>query len=304
MSSNTKNQHYIPRMYLKRFGNKKGKNYRIDVYDKKQDKFFLNQSVESVAYSNYYYDTPIETFKPFIEECKFLMPNYDIKKEIENDAHYVETYLSRVESEANTLLDELNEDFNILKNENKELLLHLFIYLQAYRSSGFRDGLNDMLMQEKEIALQYYRVYGASEERIKEIEEDYNSRAKKNQIEMMLSTAEYANFSFMLLQKYDYYEVEIAADVNFILGDNMFFILTLEFPEVVIPINKKKAIAFKKKGTEYGIIKKDSNNKITLNYAQALYCNYMTFLLSDKLYGIKDEFLKIKGFEILKDSIN
>lgn len=34
------NQHYVPRVYLKKFAEKKGKEYFVDVYDKEQNRFF------------------------------------------------------------------------------------------------------------------------------------------------------------------------------------------------------------------------------------------------------------------------
>lgn len=48
------NQHYVPRVYLKNFASKKGKEYFVDVYDKQEDRFFKTNIKNICAEVDFY----------------------------------------------------------------------------------------------------------------------------------------------------------------------------------------------------------------------------------------------------------
>ena len=55
--NNAKNEHYIPRFYLKRFAIERTKKaYVIDVYNKRTQKTLLIQNVKKFACINKFYD--------------------------------------------------------------------------------------------------------------------------------------------------------------------------------------------------------------------------------------------------------
>ena len=77
----TKNQHYVPRMYIKRFGYGTEDNPRISVLKKQEGIILHNQNPENFASKRFFYDTTedviedvlkwdIEAF-PSIKESKF-----------------------------------------------------------------------------------------------------------------------------------------------------------------------------------------------------------------------------------------
>ena len=53
----TKNQHYVPRMYIKRFGYGTEDNPRISVLKKQEGIILHNQNPENFASKRFFYDT-------------------------------------------------------------------------------------------------------------------------------------------------------------------------------------------------------------------------------------------------------
>ena len=66
--SKVKNQHYVPRRYLKNFAEltKKKGIYRLNVFDKVTSKARYNQNIENIASERYFYDV---NFEELIEEA-------------------------------------------------------------------------------------------------------------------------------------------------------------------------------------------------------------------------------------------
>jgi len=52
----TKNQHYVPKLLLRNFATRKGREYRIHVFDPIRDVIRCNQNVSDVCAQNYFYD--------------------------------------------------------------------------------------------------------------------------------------------------------------------------------------------------------------------------------------------------------
>ena len=77
----TKNQHYVPRMYLKRFGYGTDKKPKISVLFKKDGKVLHNQSPWNFASTNYFYDVP----KDILE--KVLKNDFDVFPELKDNKY-------------------------------------------------------------------------------------------------------------------------------------------------------------------------------------------------------------------------
>lgn len=56
MSAVTKNQHYVPQFLLRNFATRRGRAYRIHVFDPMRDVLRCNQNVSDVCAQNYFYD--------------------------------------------------------------------------------------------------------------------------------------------------------------------------------------------------------------------------------------------------------
>jgi hypothetical protein len=121
-----KNQHYVPRFYLKNFINSKDK---VFVYDKFVKRVFESK-VKNIANENYFYDI-------------------DLLDEITGVDQFLEKYFHPLESKISKLLVELIED---LKNKNfiklsRELKAELAIYLtyQHLRTREQREQMRQMI---------------------------------------------------------------------------------------------------------------------------------------------------------------
>ena len=149
-----KNQHYVPRSYLKYFANKKNKVYQINVYDKDNDKYF-SANIEGIASSRFFYDFPEleEIKKDLMEEMDEITANEKITELGEIDEQPVEKHFSELEGEFHGLLNNLRSRFKLCPNPEEALfsinliekfkLSHHLIY-QLMRTRDFRDTYLDI----------------------------------------------------------------------------------------------------------------------------------------------------------------
>jgi hypothetical protein len=120
-----KQQHYVPRFYLKSFANPKG---QIWVYDKSGDKVFLSK-VEGVASEKFFYDTE------------------KLDKAVGQD-QFIEKALSVLEGQAATvfgeLLGKLNGNRFTRLHPNERYFLAHFIAVQMLRTRKHRIQIQQM----------------------------------------------------------------------------------------------------------------------------------------------------------------
>lgn len=72
-------QHYVPKLYLKRFAIKNNKKYEIYAYDKSKQKLFKTK-IENVALENNFYTDENLSDKYYLEKYfgKKIEPNMEI----------------------------------------------------------------------------------------------------------------------------------------------------------------------------------------------------------------------------------
>ncbi|RKQ19109.1 DUF4238 domain-containing protein [Ureibacillus endophyticus] len=148
-----KNQHYVPRSYLKYFANKKNKAYQINVYDKENDKYF-SSNIEGVASSRFFYDFPeLEEIKEdLMEEMDEITANEKITELGEIDEQPVEKHFSELEGEFHGLLNNLRSRFKLCPKPEESLAINLLekfklshhLIFQLMRTRDFRDTYLDM----------------------------------------------------------------------------------------------------------------------------------------------------------------
>ncbi|MFJ7819000.1 DUF4238 domain-containing protein [Bacillus toyonensis] len=138
-----KRQHYVPRFYLKYFGEKDKVNY----FDKTQHKSITNIHVDNVAQQKYFY-----AFSEEFLELQKKSANKSTNKKF-FDKQFLEVYFSELEDgfakafrsineKINAEADLLNSDINTLLDAREKVAIAFFIALQSIRTPNYRELSN------------------------------------------------------------------------------------------------------------------------------------------------------------------
>lgn len=254
--SEYRNQHYVPEFYLKRFGI----DNKIDMYIKNENKINRNQNVSKIAYIHNFYDVDIEKFKK------------DFSLLSKNDIKFIEHYLSRTETMTASMLENLDKDYNKIKDEDFKLNLLIFICDLTNRTEGERNFNKN--------------IYEGIFENLKEafasnLNVSINEMAKNNQIKKLLSVNYLLEFSSKLLNEYDWYIGKNTSDnINFIISDNPALFFQISFKEICFPLSKKLSLICRKKGMTKnvnGVIELTDKYILMNNCAQIYVANRFVF---------------------------
>lgn len=179
MSKVVKNQHYVPRLYLRGFAKPQGKDYKICVYDKENGVVRVNQSIDNVGAERYFYDLEYE--KVFdVEKVRNIKEddeNYEKLKEFRNlditslDEQFMEKHFSEsIEPRFKIMLDTIKsaymlankeniENFTAISHENK-LNYALLLAIQFMRTKEFKQSIEEMPKVMVEIMKRRQRLMG------------------------------------------------------------------------------------------------------------------------------------------------
>ena len=153
MSEKTINQHYVPRVYLKRFCYN---DFRINVFDKVKKEIRKNQSIENIAAERFFYDIDFHALfnrmdAEQISEFSRKFPDVDVEQ---LDEQYIEhkfgsTLESVYESTIGSIIDraekktiwELKNCYAISSMDKLEIALYASV--QILRSKSFREMIYD-----------------------------------------------------------------------------------------------------------------------------------------------------------------
>lgn len=160
MSKGVKNQHYVPRLYLRGFAKQKGKDYKICVYDKENGAIRGNQSIENVAAERYFYNFEYDKILD-LEKIKSLKDGDEAYEDLKDfdinriDKQFMEKHFSDViEPKLKKMLDTIKSTHmlinksNILKansisNENK-VEYSALIAIQFMRTKEFKQVIEQL----------------------------------------------------------------------------------------------------------------------------------------------------------------
>lgn len=106
-----KRQHYVPRMYLKRFGYGSKDNERVTVLKLEDGSILENQRVENFAAVNYFYDIDGEQLKEILREDLSVYPELCNSEKL-FDEQFAEHVLAREEAAISNMLNELQKDMS------------------------------------------------------------------------------------------------------------------------------------------------------------------------------------------------
>lgn len=248
----TKQEHYIPQFYLKRFGN----GNRIDVYDLSRELLRENQSIKNFACVNHFYDLNYTELEPYLEELFTIFPNTR-GKSIFADNQFIEKYLSRLETEIAEIFRDLEHDPEKIKNENYQSKIIIFLHDLAFRTEKYRKDVECFNQQTFDFLKRFFPVESLSE---------YTKEAaKRQQLSNLLSLRSLLNVLYMLTENYDWYiGINQSATINFIISDNPAVDIILGFNDICIPISKKVALVFKIKDKTAPVLTHDSSDGIKM----------------------------------------
>lgn len=278
MSGQVKNQHYVPRMYLKRFAPDQK---RLCVWNLMSDKILTRQRPENYATKRYFYDANKEELKRALAEMSKLYP--DAMPIIDAaDEQFVEKGLSRMEADASNILELIDKDHALLYDDTIMQKLIIFLHDLAYRSEKYREQLDSI----REQTLTHLGRMGISPEQVDGLEET----GKDNQLYQLVGIAPLLKTAKMLIENYNWYIGTVSGKMKLVISDNPAQGIFLGFNDICIPLSGDKAIIFRVNDPDALIISKDMpvGNEIKLtersvfayNAVQMSYAN--RFMFGDK----------------------
>lgn len=278
MSGKVKNQHYVPRMYMKRFAQDQK---RICVWNLMNDTILTRQRPENYAAKRYFYDTDKVELKQALEEMVKLYP--DTVPIIDAaDEQFVEKELSREEADASKILELICNNHEALYDENNMLKLIIFLHDLAYRSEKYRDQLDNI----REQTLMHLGKMGITAEQV----EGMDKTGKDNQLYQLVGIAPLLKTAKELTENYNWYIGTVSGNIKLVISDNPAQGIMLGFNDICIPLSGDKAIIFRIIDQDAPIISKDMpvGNEIKLtersvfayNAVQMSYAN--RFMFGDK----------------------
>ena len=278
MSGQVKNQHVVPRMYMKRFS---PDHKRFSVWKLDGDCILTRQRPENYAARRYFYDASNEELKEALTEMTKLYP--DAVPIIDTaDEQFVEKGLSRMEADLTTILDLVTHDHNALYNETNLQKLIIFLHDLTYRSEKYRDQLDDIRQQ----TIYHLTKMGISPAQVDGLEKT----GKDNQLYQLLGIAPLLKTAKMLTENYNWYIGTVPGAMKLVISDNPAQGIMLGFNDICIPLCGDTAIILRIVDSDAPILSQDMpvGNEIVLtersvfayNSVQLSYAN--RFLFGDK----------------------
>lgn len=285
MSGKVKNQHYVPRMYMKRFATDQK---RICVWNLMTDSIIPRQRLENYATKRYFYDAEKEELKKALGEIAKLYPS-SIPIIEAADEQFVEKGLSRMEADVSQILDLVSNNHEALYDEANMQMLIIFLHDLAYRSEKYRAQLDDI----REQFLAHLERLGIAPNEVEGIEQT----GKEQQLYQLVGISPLLKTAKMLLENYTWYIGIVSGNMKLVISDNPAQGVFLGFNDICIPLSGNKAIVLRVNDPDAPIISKDMpvGNEIKLtersvfayNAVQMSYANRFMFGDKDSLSFLK-----------------
>lgn len=295
-----KNQHYIPRFYLKSFG----ENNKVDVYDKTQNKFFPNANVNNFASQKYFYDVNIDNSQITKElDLMFNIYGYQYtveeKEKIYKNPQLIEEYFSRIEGDISILLKEFESNTDLIKDDIFLMKFYIFISSLAIRTAGYRDRLTNineqLFSQVKEFGI--VEIHGIN------VNANPKEVAKETQLKQIMSLAHTFENSQQFFTNYDFYVGINETGYPFIISDEVALNVEYFFNDICFPITPKLAIIMRVKDVDpqYYISKDSPNGNIIKLTKQGIFAyNILQYHQANRyVFGDKKEIQRLQIYTML-----
>ena len=287
MGQKVKNQHYIPRMYLKRFSSD-GK--RICVWNLMNDEIMSRQQPNNFASRKYFYDASKEELKDAMSEMLKLYPHV-LNTIEESDGQLLEHALSRVESDVAIIMDEIIDNPQKLYDKSNMQKLIVFLHDLTYRTEIFREQLDDV----KGKLLQHLEKMGVDETEI----DGWNQTGRDYQLYQLLGIAPLIKTAGCLIENYNWYYGIVKGDMKLLISDNPAYGTALGFNDICIPLCGDRAIIFRIKDKDAPILSTDlpQGNEIILSERSVYAYNAVQLSYANRfMFGDRSSMLLLKSF--------
>ena len=284
--SKVKQQHYIPRMYLKRFTDE---NNRFTVWKVKDDEALFRQVPKDFASINYFYDTNNKELRKALSSNIHHFPNLKGKIDFD-DEQFIEKFLSRIENNTEKVLNELNENFEAIHNEENMVQLIVFFHLLTYRTEKYHNVMND---------INNVTITHIEKTKMSQFTNEINSDAKTTQLTSMMDLGSLCKTALMFKLNYDCYVASVSGVTKLLISDNPTQGIMQGFNDICIPISSENALIFRVKNKSAPLISKDMpvEGKIELSEQSVMSYNAMQLSYANRfIFGNKDSIEKLKDF--------
>lgn len=284
-----KNQHYIPQFYLKRFG----KNNKIDVYNKKNQKYIENTNVTNFACEKYFYDIDLKEIEAELKIYKNY-PGLNISDQLYNETinnpQLIEETLSKLESKMSSYMEALENDYSLVNTDDFLSILFIFIRTLAIRTSGYRSKLENITTQ----TTNWLKSLGVTECANYPLDTAPIELAKIEQLKYLISLPELLKKSIVFFDKYNVFVGTNDTNIGFIISNDPLFYFELGFNDICFPINPHLAIIMQIKNVDSNFFvchsKPNKHNIIELKALDVLKYNaFQNHLMSRYLFGNKTD---------------
>ena len=279
MGKQVKNQHYVPKMYIKRFS-PNGK--KICVWKLKENEILTRQEPGKYAARRYFYDTNEAELIESLKEMAKLYPEAVAKADV-GDEQFVEKALSRVEGTTAAIMDAICEDSSQLFNDANMATLVLFLHELAFRSEKYRETIDNTRSQ----LLAFLDKLGVDTNAVEEV----RKTGKEVQLYQLMGIRPAVNTAKSLIENYNWYIGTVPGQMKLLISDNPAQGIMLGFNDICIPLCGDKAIIFRIANPDAPILSKDTpvGDEIVLsersvfayNAVQLSYAN--RFMFGDKM---------------------
>lgn len=303
--SKTKNQHYVPRMYMKRFGYGTEDNPRISVLFTDTGKVLNNQNPDNFASNHLFYDVPKDLIEDALKNDFIAFPEL---KENENlkDEQFIEHALSREEGAFRQMLDVIKDNPQEIYNDKTRAVFICFVHELAYRTKGFRDMMDKINNQTEEVLRQMCDNIGLSEEEKEQTIKANCISGKRQQIESIVSVAPILKTMNMLEKNYNWYIAYNDTDLDLVISDDPVKSIRMGLNDVCIPMTKQLAVVLRVKGQNAPLFSKDipNENAINMTLQSVVAYNLLQIGMSQRyVFGSQKAIQNMKSFNGL-DSVN
>lgn len=285
----TINQHYVPQMYLRRFGYGKVDKERISVLKIMNGEILHSQNPRNFSSKRFFYDAPREDIEKALE---FDLKSFPSLKEHEllDDIQFAEHALSRGESEYKKVLDLLEQDMFKIYDDSIRAVFIIFIHELAYRTASYRDKLDSINTKMEAQLNDFCDIMQISDTDRKQALEHNCVSGKDIQLEKILSLKEIYNTKDKLINNYNWYIAINNTELDFAISDNPAQTIWMGFNDICVPISNKKAFILRVKDSDAQMISNDKpiENIINLSQRSVILYNLIQISMADLyLFGSK-----------------
>ena len=297
----TKNQHYVPRMYIKRFGYGTEDNPRISVLKKQEGVVLHNQNPENFASRRFFYDTIEDVIENILKKDIEVFPSIR-ESEFYHDEQLTEHALSRLEGAYRILLDSIEANPPIIYEDEVRARFICFVHELAYRTRSFRDGMDAISSKTEEVLNKICDNIGVSEEVRKKTIEENCTPGINIQLENILSLGPTLQTMEILVENYDWFIGYNDTELDFIISDNPAQTIWLHFNDICIPISRHMAIVMRVKDKKAPMISRDEpkDNIINMSIKGVIAYNMMQISMAQLyLFGSESAINYMKNINTL-----